>query len=200
VADVTAEITKKLRDYQNRIERLEKVEALSLSDELAHALGSGIAASAGVALDASRHDHIHAITASSAPGAKVSILETNATGGITLAGSVTSQAVDFTSSTPAALAGDVNNWDLGNNTFIRAAGGAADRIVTGIVARADGHLLIFQNIGTTNKISFANQSGSSTAANRIINANAGTTEIMPNHAIMYIYDATTARWREITHL
>jgi hypothetical protein len=121
VADVTVEITKKLRDYQNRIERLEKVEALSLSDELAHTLGSGIAASAGVALDASRHDHIHAITASSAPGAKVSILETNATGGITLAGSVTSQAVDFTSSTPAALAGDVNDWNLGNNTFIRAS-------------------------------------------------------------------------------
>jgi hypothetical protein len=84
VADVTAEITKKLRDYQNRIERLEKVEALSLSDELAHALGAGIAASAGVALDASRHDHIHEITASDNPGGKVSLLQTDASGHLTI--------------------------------------------------------------------------------------------------------------------
>ena len=119
---------------------------------------------------------------------------------VAASGGVTTQAVDFTASTPDALAGDVNNWDLGNNTFIRASGGAADRIVTGIVARASGHLLIFQNIGTTNKITFANESASSTAANRLINANAGSTEITPNHCIMYIYDATTARWREITHL
>jgi hypothetical protein len=84
VADATAEITKKLRDYQNRIERLEKVEALSLSDELAHALGAGIAASAGVALDASRHDHIHEITASDNPGGKVSLLQTDASGHLTI--------------------------------------------------------------------------------------------------------------------
>jgi hypothetical protein len=117
-----------------------------------------------------------------------------------LAGGTTTLALDLVANTPPPLGGDVDNWDLGNNSFILASGGAGDRIVTGIMARASGHLLIFQNIGTTNKISFANQSGSSTAANRIINANAGTTEIMPNHAIMYIYDATTARWREITHL
>jgi hypothetical protein len=119
---------------------------------------------------------------------------------ITTSGSVTISDVNFTSSTPAALGGDVNDWNLGNVTFIRADGGAADRIITGIVARADGHLLKIHNVGTTNKLSFSNQSGSSSAANRLINANAGTTEIMPNHAIQYIYDATTARWREETHL
>jgi hypothetical protein len=119
---------------------------------------------------------------------------------ITTSGAVTISDVNYTSSTPAALSGDVNDWDLGNVTFVRANGGAADRIITGIVARADGHLLKIHNIGTTNKLSFSNQSGSSSAANRLINANAGTTEILPNHAIQYIYDATTARWREETHL
>jgi hypothetical protein len=119
---------------------------------------------------------------------------------VSASGGVTTQAVDFVASTPDALAGDVNNWDLGNNTFIRATGGAADRIVTGIAARASGHLLIIQNIGTTNKLTFSNESASSSAANRLINGNAGSVEITPNHTIMYIYDATTARWREVTHL
>jgi hypothetical protein len=119
---------------------------------------------------------------------------------VSASGGVTTQAVDFVASTPDALAGDVNNWDLGNNTFIRATGGAGDRIVTGIAARASGHLLIIQNIGTTNKLTFSNESASSSAANRLINGNAGSVEITPNHTIMYIYDATTARWREVTHL
>jgi hypothetical protein len=119
---------------------------------------------------------------------------------VSASGGVTTQAVDFVASTPDALAGDVNNWDLGNNTFIRATGGAGDRIITGIAARASGHLLIIQNIGTTNKLTFSNESASSSAANRLINGNAGSVEITPNHTIMYIYDATTARWREVTHL
>jgi hypothetical protein len=115
---------------------------------------------------------------------------------------ITSPALRLTSSTPTTLAGDVNNWDVGNKSFIRAAGGAADRIVTGILASgvADGHLMIITNIGTTNKISFANESASSTAANRIITTAAGTVEIPPAHTIQLIYDATTARWREMSHL
>lgn len=115
-------------------------------------------------------------------------------------GDITTPAIKFPSSTPTTMSGDVNNYELGEKTFIRLGGGAADRIVTGIVAKSDGHMLIIQNIGTTNKISFSNESASSSAANRIINANAGTTEITPNHTIQYIYDSTTARWREITHL
>jgi hypothetical protein len=84
VVDYDANVVKKFRDHENRIERLEKIESLSLSDELAHALGAGIPASAGVALDASRHDHIHEITASDNPGAKVSLLQTDANGHLTV--------------------------------------------------------------------------------------------------------------------
>jgi len=114
--------------------------------------------------------------------------------------SVTSPAIKLTSSTPTIMSGDVNNYDLGNKSFIRLSGGAADRIVTGIVAQTDGHVLFITNIGTTNKISFANESASSTAANRIMTTVAGTVEIPPAHSIQLIYDATTARWRELSHL
>jgi hypothetical protein len=115
---------------------------------------------------------------------------------------VTTPALRLTSSTPTTLAGDVNDWDVGNKSFIRAAGGAADRIVTGILASgvADGHIMFIANIGTTNKISFANESASSTAANRILTSVGGTIEIPPYHTVQFIYDATTARWREMSHL
>jgi hypothetical protein len=115
---------------------------------------------------------------------------------------VTTPALRLTSSTPTTLAGDVNDWDVGNKSFIRAAGGAADRIVTGILSSgvADGHIMFIANIGTTNKISFANESASSTAANRILTSVGGTIEMPPYHTVQFIYDATTARWREMSHL
>jgi hypothetical protein len=126
------------------------------------------------------------------------ILDNAMTGSV----SITSPVLRLTSSTPTELAGDVNNWDVGNKSFIRASGGVADRIVTGILASgvADGHVMYISNIGTTNKISFANESASSTAANRILTTIAGTVEIGPCHCIQLIYDATSARWREMSHL
>jgi hypothetical protein len=115
---------------------------------------------------------------------------------------VTTPALRLTSSTPTALAGDVNDWDVGNKSFIRASGGAADRIVTGILSSgvADGHIMIICNIGTTNKIQFTNESASSSAANRILTNIIGTVEIPPQATIQLIYDSTSSRWRETSHL
>jgi hypothetical protein len=115
---------------------------------------------------------------------------------------ITSPALRLTSSTPTTLAGDVNDWDVGNKSFVRAAGGVADRIVTGILSSgvADGHVMYITNIGTTNKISFANESASSSAANRILTSIAGTIEIGPYHTAQFIYDSTSSRWREMSHL
>jgi hypothetical protein len=115
---------------------------------------------------------------------------------------VTTPALRLTSSTPTTLAGDVNDWDVGNKSFIRASGGAADRIVTGILSSgvADGHIMIICNIGTTNKIQFTNESASSSAANRILTNIIGTVEIPPQATIQLIYDATSSRWREMSHL
>jgi hypothetical protein len=115
---------------------------------------------------------------------------------------VTTPAIRLTSSTPTTLAGDAHDWDVGNKSFIRASGGTSDRIVTGILASgvADGHVMYITNIGTTNKISFANDSASSAAANRILTSIAGTIEIGPYHTFQIIYDATSSRWRELSHL
>jgi hypothetical protein len=118
---------------------------------------------------------------------------------VSMGGHLTLPDINFLPSTPTTMSGDVNDYDLGTNTWIRLSGGAADRIITGIVARNDGHYMIITNIGTTNKISFSNESGSSTAANRIITAVGGTVELHAYESIFLIYDATTARWREVIH-
>jgi hypothetical protein len=68
------------------------------------------------------------------------------------------------------------------------------------VAQLDGHLLIIKNAGATNKITFANESVSSAAQNRLHNASAGNIEITPHHSVLYLYDAASARWVEISHL
>jgi hypothetical protein len=57
-------------------------------------------------------------------------------------GHLTLPDINFLPSTPTTMAGDVNDYDLGTNTWIRLSGGAADRIITGIVARNDGHYMI----------------------------------------------------------
>jgi hypothetical protein len=116
------------------------------------------------------------------------------------ADAVATTAIKLKASTPSTLTGDVNDWALGNVSFVRAAGGAADRIVTGIAAQSDGHVLFISNVGTTNKISFANDSASSSAANRIYTTVSGTVEIPPYHCIQLIYDSTSSRWREMSHL
>jgi hypothetical protein len=112
---------------------------------------------------------------------------------------VTTPDINFTPSTPATLSGDVNDYDLGTNTWIRLSGGVVDRIISGIVARTDGHYMIITNVGTTNKISFLNESVSSSAANRIITCVAGTVELHPYESLFLMYDASSSRWREIIH-
>jgi hypothetical protein len=109
-------------------------------------------------------------------------------------------AIKLTSHTPATLSGNVNDWDIGNYSFIRAAGGTSDKIVTGFVAQSDGHVMFVTNIGTTNKITFAHDSASSSAANRIYTSIVGNIEIAPYHTAQFIYDATSSRWREMSHL
>ncbi len=52
MTNINQDIVNAMAGHTARIKRLEEIENLALSDELAHALGAGIPASAGVALDA----------------------------------------------------------------------------------------------------------------------------------------------------
>lgn len=72
--------------------------------------------------------------------------------------------------------------------------------LTGIVAGVDGQLLFVESIGA-GQVDLTPQSGSSSAANRLINlAAVGNTSLAAGSGTaLYQYDATTARWRLITH-
>lgn len=106
--------------------------------------------------------------------------------GLTLVGAIT----------PTALSGDVNNYNppgLSTALTLRIDGGAADRNVTGLTAGVDGRIVEILNIGATNSLILADQSASSTAANRFLFG--ANVTVGPNKAVVLRYDGTTARWR-----
>jgi hypothetical protein len=100
--------------------------------------------------------------------------------------------------TPTALSGDVDNYgptDLDRAAQLRIDGGASNRNITGIRAGVDGQELVVANIGTTNSLVLVHESGSSTAANRILGANGANVTIRPTGMCRLIYDGTSSRWR-----
>lgn len=101
-------------------------------------------------------------------------------------------------------AGNNNNFaGIGNSSFARItpdAGGTS--VITGIVAPSainDGQVIVIINIGAAS-MSLADQSASSTAANRLMLAGATAVTLATNQSISIIYDNTTARWRQYTPL
>jgi len=94
--------------------------------------------------------------------------------------------------TPTALGGDVNDYANCTNGVCRINGQTTDRLVTGIVAGANGDLLFLRNVGTTNALTLKDESGSSTAANRF--AFGGDITLFPKDSLILIYDTTLARW------
>ena len=103
--------------------------------------------------------------------------------------------------TPAALSGDVNNYNptgLGSSFAIRIDGGASDRNITGLATGSDGRLVEIINIGSTNTLTLVNQSSSSTAANRMLFG--ADVVIGINQSVVMRYDGTTARWRPFTQV
>jgi hypothetical protein len=108
-------------------------------------------------------------------------------------------AVAYRAITPATIsASPQNNYNPGTGTFIRLVTTAdlADYNISGIAGGYDGKMLIFRNTGVT-KVSFLNQDGGSTDVNRIICSTGSEIELLPNHTITLIYDATTQRWVDI---
>lgn len=88
-----------------------------------------------------------------------------------------------------------NNLDTGDGIVFRISSDAT-RLITGLLAGIDGEIKTFINVGS-NEVEFPHQSGSSDAANRLLNATAAPLLIDPNEQVTYWYDITTARWREI---
>lgn len=74
---------------------------------------------------------------------------------------------------------------------------SANAAVTGIAGGADGRVLIFHNISTTNTMSFREDNASSTAANRLLLGGVDVS-VRPGGSATFRYDATSSRWRLIS--
>lgn len=72
----------------------------------------------------------------------------------------------------------------------------ATRTITGIVAKGHSFVYVISNVGS-NSIAFANQSGLSVAANRIITGTSGTVTLAAGEMLVLIYDSVSERWRAL---
>ena len=101
--------------------------------------------------------------------------------------------------TPAEITADQDNYNSGG-TLARLYRLSTDtaRTITGIAAPGGNHAveeLIAVNVGS-NDLKFANESASSTAANRIITGTGGEITLASGSPpIVLFYDSTSSRWR-----
>lgn len=95
---------------------------------------------------------------------------------------------------PAQITGDQNNYSptgLATASTLRINADAA-RTVTGLAGGATGRVLIIENVGA-HTITLADQSASSTAANRFLFG--ADLAIPADRSVILRYDGTTTRWR-----
>jgi hypothetical protein len=101
--------------------------------------------------------------------------------------------------TPTALVANQNNWaptGLAGATQMRL-GYAAGLTITGMVAQPAGTEITIQSIRSTASpeyLTFANESASSTAANRFALPTGAAWYLPPNCSITFKYDGTLSRW------
>lgn len=95
--------------------------------------------------------------------------------------------------TPAQITADQNNYTPGVGLFQRWSSDAA-RTVTGLLAGAtDGQLAVIWNVGAQNII-LANESASSTAANRFTSASGADITLAGGNVAFATYSTATSRW------
>jgi hypothetical protein len=102
-------------------------------------------------------------------------------------------ALTFSATSPAQITSDQSNYALSTTIFHRLSTDAA-RTLTGLTCNSK--FVIISNVGSQNLI-LANQSASSTAANRIITGTGADYTVAGDETVILIYDATAARWRKV---
>lgn len=98
--------------------------------------------------------------------------------------------------TPSQITSNQNNYaptGYENCSIIRLSSDA-ERNITGIGGGADGRMVVLLNIGSFN-IYLADESASSTAANRFATAEVAGSYLNPGNFILLCYDGTSSRWR-----
>jgi hypothetical protein len=94
--------------------------------------------------------------------------------------------------------GTLDDFDFSGASVLRMDNATAATI-RGFLAGVDGQLLTVVSIGA-GTVYFAHQNAGSAAANRLINyVTAAATPITAGGSATFCYDATTARWRMVSH-
>lgn len=98
--------------------------------------------------------------------------------------------------TPAQITVDQNDYSPSNalNATVWRLSSDTLRNITGIGAGKSEQRIVLRNVGTAD-LSLTNESGSSSAANRITTGTGGALTLAPNTQRELYYDATTVRWR-----
>jgi len=101
---------------------------------------------------------------------------------------------------PAAIAADQNDYAPGTLTAFNLVRLDPDAhvSVTGIAGGSAGYTARLCNVDTVFRVRLANQSASSTAANRITTQDAAGHLIQPGACADIVYDGTSSRWRAPT--
>lgn len=101
--------------------------------------------------------------------------------------------VVLTPVTPAAIAGNTNDYAIGSATFFRISATAPFNI-TGFVAGTNGQMMLLVNVGA-NAITLTNQDAASAAANRILTGTGASIVMAQDDTVALIYDTTSTVWR-----
>lgn len=134
-----------------------------------------------------------AATGAANTGTTLSLGNSSATTGLAL--SITSGGIALERGTDYSTVGATNNVAFSNHSNIRLTGASAQSI-TGIANGTNGRMLILTNAGTTTA-TLSNNSGSSTAANRITGGNGRDVAIQPGASTILLYDTGASLWRVI---
>lgn len=99
--------------------------------------------------------------------------------------------------TPTTLSGNVNDYNptgLSTAAVLRLSSDTTPRTITGLQGGADGRILFLINVGATYNVVLADESASSSAANRF--SFGGTDfKLAPKRGLLIIYDSTANLWR-----
>lgn len=97
---------------------------------------------------------------------------------------------------PAALGlGDNNDYaGIGTSSFARLSADAGGSTLTGIVAGADGRMIVIVNV-SANTLTIAHENAGSAAANRFLSTTGANLTLTQDDIAIAVYDAATARWR-----
>ena len=103
-----------------------------------------------------------------------------------------SNKVIYTSTT-STLSADTNNFDWGNQTYVRL-NITTPLTITGVTSPGGNAIKYVCNVGT-NPVVFANESASSSAANRIATGTGTNFVLSSSNTVTAIYDGIASRWR-----